>query len=361
MRSNILFAGSVLLIGGDAAAPPPGLYGRAACNRDNLFRCFIDERYSVQASDYCSGLSPSTVTVATITETITSTMNNEITVEAVVSTVTATTTVFTETIPTATTTLTLGAGETVPLVKRDTIASPPKCMTNGVSYPASRITSACSCIDVPASTVSVTYTAGTETVSTGYTTPSITLTNWETVYTATTGGTFTATVGPPVGAERIVNGDFETGDIEGWELSPETWAAQMSTWNSAPISGNWSLLVLGSEGSLGKLRHVLPVYMEAGQYQFEVLHSPQLFPLTTCGWGQSAVLDVKNQATGTTITVPQGLGNRVIIGKQFVCRVSSVLTIPEEGAGPSEISIRYLAIPPSSGTAKIDGISLKKI
>lgn len=51
------------------------------------------------------------------------------------------------------------------LAKRDASVNPPKCMTNGVTYPASRITSACSCIDVPASTVSVTYVAGTETVT----------------------------------------------------------------------------------------------------------------------------------------------------------------------------------------------------
>ena len=37
----------------------------AACNQDNLYRCFIDTRYTQQASDFCSGLSPSTVTVTT--------------------------------------------------------------------------------------------------------------------------------------------------------------------------------------------------------------------------------------------------------------------------------------------------------
>lgn len=73
-----------------------------------------------------------------------------------------TTAVFTETIATATTTVTFDLDA---LAKREASVSPPKCMTNGVTYPASRITSACSCINDPASTVSVTHVAGTETVT----------------------------------------------------------------------------------------------------------------------------------------------------------------------------------------------------
>lgn len=92
----------------------------------------------------------------------TTTVQALVTLDAVISTATSTTTVFTETIPTATTTLTLSVGT---VAKRDATASPPKCMTNGVTYPASRITSACSCIDVPATTISATHTVSTETVT----------------------------------------------------------------------------------------------------------------------------------------------------------------------------------------------------
>lgn len=80
-------------------------------------------------------------------------------------TVTSTTTVFTATVPSTTATVTGFYGSGPQKIKRAEAAAPPKCMTNGVTYPASRITSACSCIDVPAQTVSVTYTAGTATVT----------------------------------------------------------------------------------------------------------------------------------------------------------------------------------------------------
>lgn len=61
--TNILVAGaSVLEV---SAQVPNHLNERAACNRDNLFRCFIDQRYSSQASDFCMDLAPFTATVAT--------------------------------------------------------------------------------------------------------------------------------------------------------------------------------------------------------------------------------------------------------------------------------------------------------
>lgn len=69
---------------------------------------------------------------------------------------------FTETVPTVTTVVTADAAGAV---KRQVAASPPKCMTNGVTYPASRITSACSCIDKPVQTVSITHVISTETVT----------------------------------------------------------------------------------------------------------------------------------------------------------------------------------------------------
>lgn len=72
----------------------------------------------------------------------------------------ATTTVFTNTVPASTQTVT----RPVPQFKRDVqSAAPPPCATN---YPASRITSACACIDVAAPTESVTYTISTETITT---------------------------------------------------------------------------------------------------------------------------------------------------------------------------------------------------
>ncbi|WQF87073.1 Putative carbohydrate-binding, CenC, Galactose-binding-like domain superfamily [Colletotrichum destructivum] len=200
---------------GSVAASPLELFERATCNRDNLFRCFIDQRYSTQASAYCAGLTPFTTTVATTTATETSTVWTDVVVSTRTDTVTSTTTVFTATVPSTTATVTGFYGSGPQKMKRAEAAAPPKCLTNGVTYPASRITSACSCIDVPAQTVSVTYTAGTATVTdtlTSLLTASATATVWETVSTVTTAGVATVTV-PPAALSNL---DFEQGNLNGW-------------------------------------------------------------------------------------------------------------------------------------------------
>lgn len=68
MAFRLLLTG-VLALSLGVAAVPYELTGRAECNHDNLLRCLIDERYSSQATAYCSQLIPSTTTVATVTAT----------------------------------------------------------------------------------------------------------------------------------------------------------------------------------------------------------------------------------------------------------------------------------------------------
>ncbi|KAJ3548193.1 hypothetical protein NM208_g1123 [Fusarium decemcellulare] len=306
------------------------------CNRDNLFRCFIDQRYSVQASGFCSGLSPFTATVATTTATITTTVEAQVTVDAIIDTITSTTTEFTETIPTSTTVVTQGANN---VAKRDAAASPapPKCMTNGVTYPASRITSACSCIDVPAVTVSVTQTVSTETVThttTAYMTPLATITAWETFYTATSGGVLTVTVAPP-SVNRLINGDFETGTPEGWQLVPDSWKGQMSNWNVAPVGqGNWSFQVLGSaDNSLGSLRQIKPIYLESGKYRVKTTSTPFMFPIYTDAWHNMVVFEAVNPDRGTNITVKYGGGKAQAIGRAIAVPFQQDFDVPGEAAG----------------------------
>ncbi|KAH7126146.1 hypothetical protein EDB81DRAFT_951507 [Dactylonectria macrodidyma] len=360
MIGNLLLSGALIVAGVNAAVlSPRQLYERAGtCNRDNLFRCFIDTRYSVQASDFCSGLSPFATTVATTTATTTEIAHAEITVDGSTSIVTSTTTIFTQTIPTSTTTLTLAAGT---VAKRDATASPPKCMTNGVTYPASRITSACSCIDVPASTISVTATLSTETVtqtevSTITATPVVT--SWETILTATTGGVHTATVGPPSTVNRIVNGNFETGNADGWKLEPESWQGAMSSWNAAPSSGSWSFVVTSSGDSLGSLRQVQPIYLEAGQYVLTIYSNLLLFPQSTAGWGAAAVFEILNPTTGTNTTLTLNVGVKKVMDKKFVVYFTRSVVITEEAAGFNNVAIRYITNSPP--VVAIDGISLEK-
>ncbi|KAL0941488.1 FAD dependent oxidoreductase [Colletotrichum truncatum] len=212
------FVGALSVLLASVAASPLELHERATCNRDNLFRCFIDQRYSTQASAFCSGLTPFTKTVATVTATDTATVWTDVVATTQTDFVTSTTTVFTATVPSSTITVTAFYGQS-PQKRAEVGAAPaPKCATEGAGYPASRITSACSCIDVPAQTTSVTYTAGTVTVtdtSTSLLTASATATVWETVSTVTTSGVATVTVAPA----PLENLDFEKGNFDGWTYS----------------------------------------------------------------------------------------------------------------------------------------------
>ncbi|KAH6974381.1 hypothetical protein BKA56DRAFT_659099 [Ilyonectria sp. MPI-CAGE-AT-0026] len=357
MMGNTLLAGALVLMGSVAATSPHQFYERAACNRDNLFRCFIDTRYSVQASEFCTGLSPFTATVATTTATTTTTVQALVTLDAVISTATSTTTVFTETIPTATTTLTLSVGT---VAKRDATASPPKCMTNGVTYPASRITSACSCIDVPATTISATYTVSTETVTqtiTSYTTPSATVTSWTTVSTATTGGVLTVTVGPPSGVNRIINGDFETKNADGWELIPASWTGQVIT---SSLDSEYK--VTGSGNSIGWFRQTQPIYLESGLYRFGLRASILPYPYASAAWGAYAVLELVNPATGTNVTVAlpgESVKQIDSATKSFFHKVEQNFEVLENAAGYNQVSIRYRGFTPPPAT--IDDIFLHKV
>ncbi len=65
MRSTFLS----LAYAATVVASPLELQGRSGCSHDNLLRCFIDQRYSVIATQYCSALEPFTTTVATATAT----------------------------------------------------------------------------------------------------------------------------------------------------------------------------------------------------------------------------------------------------------------------------------------------------
>ncbi|KAF4433746.1 carbohydrate binding domain-containing protein [Fusarium austroafricanum] len=342
---------------GASAQVPNHLYQRAACNRDNLFRCFIDQRYSIQAQDYCAGLEPFTVTVATSIATTTKTIETDITADAVVVTETSTTTVFTETVPTATSVVTV---DPATVAKRQVAVNPPKCMTNGVTYPTSRITSACSCINVPASTISVTQVVSTATVTeinTIITTPFTTVTSWETVSTATSGGTLTVTV-PPVGINRLINGDFETGDASGWKLSPESWSGTVVIWRVAQNSlGPLAYEITGSEGSLGTLSQVKPIYLEAGRYDIGFQAPPAKFPRNTDSWAHVSEFDIINPVKGTNITIRFGGSKAMASGGRIVIPVDGWFDVSDDVAGYNQVVMRFLTQPPGGS---IDNIYLRK-
>ncbi len=68
MRSSTLLAVG-LSLGGTVASPFDLFRRKDTCNHDNLYRCFVDQRYSVIASNYCGVLQPYTSTVGTTTAT----------------------------------------------------------------------------------------------------------------------------------------------------------------------------------------------------------------------------------------------------------------------------------------------------
>ncbi|KAI9159112.1 Phenol 2-monooxygenase [Paramyrothecium foliicola] len=204
-----------LLLAGVLASPLELSQRGPVCNRDNLLRCVLDQRYTAQASAFCSGLEPFTSVLGTTTITETSTQWVDVTATTQTDVVTSVTTVYTHTIPSSTATVTDYYGEKIYTKRANGAAPAPLCMTNGVAYSASRITSACSCIEVPATTLNITLTAGTTTVTetlTSFHTASATLTSWETVATELVEGVKTITVPHP----PLANLDFESGTLDGW-------------------------------------------------------------------------------------------------------------------------------------------------
>lgn len=150
-------AASLAMLASVAAASPL-LQERAQCNHDNLLRCLLAT--PTLATPYCIsylGLpTPVTVTGTTVTPVVTS--------------------VITE-------------GVTSTLVPRADAVTPAQCLAS--TYPASRVSSACSCLSIPA-TVSLTATA-----------PAMTTTAIKCLQT-----------------QAVVNGDFEHPDTGlPWEFS----------------------------------------------------------------------------------------------------------------------------------------------
>jgi hypothetical protein len=180
-------------------------------------------------------------------------------------------------------------------------------------------------------------------INTIVTTPLATATSWETVSTATTGGTLTVTV-LPAQRNRLVNGDFETGDSTGWELSPDSWKAEI--YNTSTSSSPWIYIVTGSEGTLGSLRQVKPVYLEAGSYEIGLFAPPATFPRMTTYWQEVVVFELVNHVQKTAIT-PKFDGTKAIAAAgKIVVPLRARFNIHELVEGYYDVALRFLTQPP---------------
>ncbi|KAE9371414.1 hypothetical protein N431DRAFT_24191 [Stipitochalara longipes BDJ] len=162
------------------------LFRKNTCNRDNLLRCFDPTAASASptrasATAFCSSYLSIPVVTSTVS-IITST------------TTTATVTAYTTTLEPLTTTL-------APLVKKSTKTST-NLLACAVTYPASQISSACSCLSITPSTQLVTALSTTTILATTTTTDIITS-------TATPVPTCTP------GVNLITNPGFESG-LDPW-------------------------------------------------------------------------------------------------------------------------------------------------
>ncbi|KAK5996025.1 hypothetical protein PT974_04448 [Cladobotryum mycophilum] len=299
LSTSAVLCGALTLFG-SVIASPFDLSQRDACNHDNLLRCFIDQRYSTQATAYCSGLTPSTTTVATVTATSTTTLWQTVTASTETDVITSSVTVFTATVPSATVTVTQAAHNKRDPADPPAPAPPPYCMTNGATYPASRITSACSCINVPASTVSVTYTAGTQTVtetSTSSVTATVTTTSTQTINKVLTSGIKTVTVTPPAPTNLVPNGDFEKGagtsSIIPWIFQPGvgTWQGigQVTDGPSGGVS-NMAVTTTSHSQSQGWLNSEI-FTIHPGSYTLTYSARSTAF-LNSGNWGSTVVVEV---------------------------------------------------------------------
>ncbi|KAI9684127.1 MAG: hypothetical protein M1829_003397 [Trizodia sp. TS-e1964] len=213
LRLSLLFSALAALAVASPQPAPPQLAKRdtTSCSHDNLYRCLYAS--PSQAAPFCNSVigtftitAPTVTPSTTVTSSFTQTIYTSNTVpetatstQTVITTTTATSQVFTIlTISTTTTTTTTSA---TLLNKRDVGTAGPSCVTKGTSYPASRLTSACSCLYTQ-STVTSTPTAATVTlvslttsfpVSTVYVTSTTTVPFTITTITSTT-TTTTATI-----------------------------------------------------------------------------------------------------------------------------------------------------------------------
>lgn len=263
MYKTVALATALSLAG--SAAASPHLVDRAVanpvCARDNLLRCFLDPRYDAQVSAYCNDLPTFTTTVATVTATSYETEYSTITASTQTDTVRITTTVFTNTVPSSTQTVT----KQVPPLKRDArAAAPPPCATN---YPASRITSACSCISVAAPTESVTYTISTETITTtlpSLVTATVTESTTEVVLAEKTQGVKVVEVDYPV---HVYNGGFDLTPARGWTWTVSN-SAQLQGYSAfigSAVTQAWILAFRSPVGVSARLTNQLPLKLLPGK------------------------------------------------------------------------------------------------
>lgn len=144
------------------------------------------------------------------------------------------------------------------LAKRSTSSSlpNPSCLT--ANYGDARITSACSCIGVPAVTVYVTHTASIQTL-TSITTSDITTTTATTTLTTSSTSTevdyvATSTCGAPNPSNVITNGDFECDTLAPWYI------AQGST--SEARDGSTGVHLIAGNGSNYRLKTICDYYLK---------------------------------------------------------------------------------------------------
>ncbi|CZR50844.1 uncharacterized protein PAC_00718 [Phialocephala subalpina] len=139
-------------------APADTLFDRSlpTCAHDNLFRIFLDARYSSSASAFCSTYITST-SVSTIVPLATYTVTARTTDATAFSTVVVMATKTSTTLaPDATITISPNPA------KRQVL---PGCPGKAGTYPPDRISSACSCLVTPAVIISSTTTASVSTVT----------------------------------------------------------------------------------------------------------------------------------------------------------------------------------------------------
>lgn len=199
-------------------------------------------------------------------------------------------------------------------------------------------------------------------INTIITTPRATVTSWETVFTATTGGKSTITV-LPTQVNRLINGDFETGDSTGWKLSPDSWKGDF--YKLGAPQNQWMYSVYDAAGELGILRQVNPIYLEAGSYQIGLHAPPTRFPFDSTYWNQVVRYELVNHATETTISPKFGGSKVMAAAGTIVVPLQVGFDVPETAEGYYDVALRFLERPPDGQlrgkNSNIDNLYLQKL
>jgi len=144
-------------------------------------------------------------------------------------------------------------------------------------------------------------------------------------------------------------------------MSPDSWKGVLH--QSTNSLKNWLYAVYGSEGDLGALLHVKPVYLEAGSYGVGLWAPVANFPRESLYWKNVVGYELVHLVHRTPMASKSfSSSKRVVRRGRIAAELEGGFIIPETAQGYYEFSLKFLEQPPDDaiGSRSIDDLYLKR-